>query len=95
MPGGHAGLLPNLPKSAGLGCLAFIQGTCGQLQEIQSGSVPVLPDEEQVALVIQRNDDNRSNMCHDIQPGFMTIRQTQGVTADGKSAARIDDFGFK
>ena len=77
------------------GCLAFIQGPGGQFQEIQSGCVAVLPDEEQVALVIQRDDDHRAKMFDDIEPGLMTIRQAQGVTADGESAARIDNFGFQ
>jgi hypothetical protein len=34
-------------------------------------------------------------MLHDVEPGLMPVWQTQGVTADGKGAARINDFFFK
>jgi hypothetical protein len=52
----------------------------------------VLPDEEDVALIIQRDNDDRARMFDDIISGLTAIRQAQGVATDSESAARIDNF---
>jgi hypothetical protein len=57
--------------------------------------VTVLPHEEQVALVVQREDDNRANMFNDVKPGFVTVRQAQAVTPDAERAPSVCGFGFQ
>ena len=65
-----------------------IERAGGQFQQVLTGCMAVLADKEQVAILVDRQDDDGSDVGNDIQPALLPVRKAQVVTPARKRHVR-------